>query len=50
LRAGDAEAAGTHAVVWDGRDDGGRRCASGAYFCRLEAGSFTAAQRMMLAQ
>ncbi len=26
---------GSHAVVWDGRDDGGRRVASGIYFARL---------------
>jgi hypothetical protein len=30
--------AGAHAVGWDGRDDAGRRAASGAYLCRLEAG------------
>lgn len=30
--------AGRHAVTWDGRDEAGRRVASGTYFVRLEAG------------
>ena len=30
-----AMAAGRHVVVWDGRDDGGRRVGSGVYFVRL---------------
>ena len=30
-----AYAAGEHAVVWDGRDDGGRAAASGVYYVRL---------------
>ncbi len=29
-------AAGRHTVEWDGRDDGGRECASGVYLLRLE--------------
>ncbi|MBM3315214.1 hypothetical protein FJY71_05150, partial [candidate division WOR-3 bacterium] len=28
---------GTSSVVWDGRDDSGRRVAEGIYFCRLNA-------------
>ena len=28
---------GTHAVVWDGRDERGEWVSSGTYFCRLEA-------------
>ena len=27
--------AGTHSVVWDGKDDRGQTCASGFYFCRI---------------
>ncbi len=30
-------AAGMHTFVWDGRDDAGRRVASGVYLCRLDA-------------
>jgi hypothetical protein len=41
-------AAGRHQVVWDGRDDGGNRAASGAYFCRLRAGRQTSTQRIVL--
>jgi agmatine/peptidylarginine deiminase len=31
------QTAGTHEVVWDGRDDGGRQVASGVYYYRLQA-------------
>jgi subtilisin-like proprotein convertase family protein len=31
--------AGPHAVVWDGRDEGGRAAASGVYLVRLRAGA-----------
>ncbi len=29
--------AGTHGVVWDGRDESGHATAGGVYFCRIEA-------------
>lgn len=32
------QAAGTHSLIWDGRDQAGREVASGIYVCRLEAG------------
>jgi len=35
LLSGADYAAGTHAVTWDGRGDGGRSLPSGVYFCRL---------------
>jgi len=31
--------AGSHRVIWDGRDDGGRMLPTGIYFYRLESGS-----------
>jgi hypothetical protein len=40
--------AGRHEVSWDGRSDDGRSAASGVYFCRLEAGGFTQARKMVL--
>ena len=33
--------AGTYALRWDGRDDAGRRLASGVYLYRLEAAAMT---------
>ena len=40
--------AGTHEVVWNGRDDRGALVASGVYFCRLEAAGTEDAIRMVL--
>ncbi|NLI97749.1 hypothetical protein GX441_03700 [bacterium] len=34
----DPCSAGTHTLTWDGKDSGGKRVSSGAYFVRLEAG------------
>jgi hypothetical protein len=41
-------AAGPHESTWDGRDAGGRRVASGAYWVRLEAPGFEASRRVVL--
>ncbi|MCP4549610.1 MAG: T9SS type A sorting domain-containing protein [bacterium] len=48
LVAGELCPAGRHSVTWLGKDDNGQRVASGVYFYRLEAGSFTDARRMIL--
>ena len=40
--------AGSHAVAWDGRDDGGRPALSGVYLYRLEAGAFRARRKTVL--
>jgi hypothetical protein len=42
--------AGYHTVVWDGRDNFGRRVPSGVYHYRLQAGNFTVTKRMLMAK
>jgi hypothetical protein len=37
-----------YAVCWTGEDDTGRRLPPGIYFARLEAGSFSAAERIVM--
>jgi len=41
-------AAGSHRAVWDGRDDGGRPAASGAYFGRVVYGETSMSARVVL--
>jgi subtilisin family serine protease len=45
---GAAKPAGEHEAVWFGRDENGRRVASGVYVCRIEAAGFTATRRLVL--
>lgn len=40
--------AASHSFIWDGRDSEGRPVGSGVYFYRLEAGSFTATQKLVV--
>jgi hypothetical protein len=40
--------AGTHSVVWDGRDNGGSAVATGAYFYQVRTGDFVQAKRMLM--
>ena len=40
--------AGTHQATWDGRDDTGDRVARGVYFCRMNAGEFSATEKVVL--
>ena len=41
-------APGSHTVAWDGRTAGGRRAASGVYFCRMRAGDVVQTRKMVL--
>ncbi|MCF7911387.1 MAG: T9SS type A sorting domain-containing protein [Candidatus Cloacimonetes bacterium] len=41
-------AAGSHSVLWKGRDAGGRQVSSGIYFYRLEAGGQVLSSKMAL--
>ena len=43
-------AAGTHALMWDGRDDGGRVLPSGFYVYTVRSGTWSASGRMTLAK
>jgi hypothetical protein len=40
--------AGTHSVVWDGRDNGGNAVATGAYFYQLRVNGLAQSKRMLL--
>jgi len=46
--ANDTRAAGAYQVEWDGRDTHGTAVASGVYFYKLNAGSFTQTRKMVL--
>lgn len=39
---------GYYKVVWDGRDDTGRRVTSGIYFYKIRAGPYTATKKLIL--
>jgi hypothetical protein len=40
--------AGTHTVVWNGKDDSGNAVASGVYFYRLKSGTISQTNKMIL--
>ena len=44
----EAKTAGSHKVVWDGKDDRGNTMASGIYLYRLETGKHSETRKMML--
>ena len=41
---------GAYSLVWDGRDDAGRRLAPGIYFCRFTAGDVCTTGKLVLAR
>ncbi len=44
----ESQQAGSHSVLWDGKDDGGSNVASGVYLYKLTAGDYTASRKMIL--
>jgi hypothetical protein len=40
--------AGRHTVTWDGRNDGGRRVATGVYFYRMRTDGYSAVRKMLI--
>ena len=40
--------AGSHTLIWDGRDDSGESLSSGVYFSRFTAGDFTDRKKLIL--
>ena len=48
LVARETKTAGTHRIVWDGRDDRDQALATGVYLWRLQAGEFRESARMTL--
>jgi len=40
--------AGSHSVLWDGRDESGEPLSSGVYLYRLRAGELVQARKMLL--
>jgi len=46
----ERKSAGSHSVVWDGRDDAGHRLTSGVYLYRLESGERMVTRKLMLLQ
>ena len=46
---GQTEAAGSHTVQWDGRDDSGDSVARGVYFARLRSGALSLQKTLVIA-
>jgi hypothetical protein len=44
----DQKTAGRYSIQWDARDNGGRSVATGVYIAKIEAGTFSQSQKMLL--
>jgi len=40
--------AGSHSVIWNGRDANGAQAATGVYFVRLQAGSYEMTRKIVM--
>ena len=47
LYHGNAEA-GSHSVIWNGRDNSGKACASGVYFYKLRTSKTSLVRKMLM--
>lgn len=41
------QTAGSHSIVWDGRNDAGAQVHGGVYFCKMDVGSWTSMKKMV---
>lgn len=48
LVSGETMEAGTHSIIWDGRNDTGNRVSSGAYFYTLRSGEYVSTKKSLL--
>ena len=48
LVASEHYESGRYSVEWDGKDNAGSRAGSGSYFCRMQAGGFSATRKLTL--
>lgn len=44
----DVRSPGNYKVIWDGKDDAGKKVGSGVYFYRLNVGENSISKRMVL--
>ncbi|HRX76998.1 MAG TPA: FlgD immunoglobulin-like domain containing protein, partial [Candidatus Cloacimonadota bacterium] len=40
--------AGSHQLVWNGKDDNGRQVSSGLYFFRMKSGTYSSTRKMIM--
>ncbi len=48
LVANEPYSSGSHAVLWDGKDQSGQRVSSGVYLVQIQAGNFSRSRKMLL--
>ncbi|MEX1276702.1 MAG: C-GCAxxG-C-C family (seleno)protein [Bacteroidota bacterium] len=48
LLASEHRESGRYAIEWDGKDNAGGKVGTGSYFCRMQAGGFSATKKLSL--